>query len=86
MDSIDFRLEVDAEDVQANEEYSGYEIKHLSVDHEKKQILTAYYSYSWHCGDGCCSDTCDGDCYAGHLSEWVKERILKELPGYTFGY
>ena len=82
---FDFELEVDADEVSGDSEYSNYVIKRLSIDEEKKQVISAYYTYSWHCGDGCCSDTSDGDCYAGHLSEWAKNEILKKLPGYTFG-
>jgi hypothetical protein len=86
MERIDFNLDVDASDVDGDEEYDNYQIKSLTVDEDKKRVLTAHYTYSWHCGDYCCSDTSEGDCYAGNLADWVKNRILVELSGYTFGY
>lgn len=83
MDCIEFQLEVAPGDVDCDE-FDGYEIKSLAVDHDQKKIISAHYTYSWVCGDGCCSDTEIGECYAVHLSQWVKNLIAEKLPGYSF--
>lgn len=76
-------LDISPEDVGCSD-YSGYTITDINVNKDTKEIWSVSYSYSWDCGDGCCSDTSYSEAYAGDLSDWVKEWILKKLPGYHF--
>jgi hypothetical protein len=77
-------LDISPEDVGCDDEYSGYHITDINIHEDKKEIWSVSYSYSWHCGDGCCSDTNYSEAFLGDLSEWLKQWILQKLPGYHF--
>lgn len=81
---MNVELDISPEDVGANDEYSGYCIDEINVNEDTKEIWSVSYSYHWHCGDGCCSDTSHDTAYVGDLSDWLKEWILKQMPGYHF--
>ena len=77
-------LDISPDDVNCNDEYSGYTVTEINVNEDKKEIWSVNYEYSWHCGDFCCSDTSYGQADIGDLSDWLKEWILENLPGYHF--
>ena len=79
-----FELDVNADDVDGNPDYSGYRIVSFTGHPETLKVLTINYKYDWVCGDGCCSDNEYGECHASHVPEWVREYILKQYPNVKF--
>lgn len=82
-DSHEVNWEIDPEDVGCDE-YECYHIVSINFHAEEKVIWSVTYTYIWDCGDGCCSQTERDSAYVGGLSHWIKKRILKEMPGYSF--
>ena len=75
--------DISPDDVGCNE-YSYYVVTEINFHLETKTIWSISYSYIWDCGDGCCSDTEHDMAYSGQIAKWLKDRILKEMPGYKF--
>ena len=74
--------DIDPEDVDCNDEYSSYRITEININDDTKEIWSITYSYSWACGDGCCSSDETGTAYVGQLSEGIKKRLSEEFPDY----
>ena len=81
--TIDIDWNIDPEDVGCSE-YSEYRLTAININEDKKEIWSVNYSYTWDCGDGCCSDTERAEAHVGELSKWLKKRILEKYPEYKF--